>query len=155
MNEFTKVSYATHKKYLFFCPVCEHEFETSPNAITGGSFCGYCTNKRLCDDDDCNYCFEKSFAVSDKAENWSDKNDVLPRNVFLSTHKKYIFVCPDCKHEFLTSPNYISDGNFCAYCTNKRLCCDLDCDICLDKSFAMHEMATNWCKVKFFSLKRI
>ena len=139
-----EVSYATHKKYLFVCPICKHEFETSPNDVTGGHFCGYCTNKRLCDDDDCNYCYEKSFAVSDKAENWSDKNILSPRNVFRTAHKKYLFFCPDCKHEFLTSPNYIADGNFCAYCTNKRLCCNLDCDICFDKSFATHEMATNW-----------
>jgi len=40
--------------------------------------------------------FERSFASHPKSKYWSDKNDVLPRNVFKSARKKYKFNCPNC-----------------------------------------------------------
>jgi len=87
----------------------------------------------------------KSFASNPKAKYWSKKNNVSPKDVSFSSHKKFLFDCPDCKHEIETSPNQISGKHFCAYCTNRRLCNDVGCSYCLDKSFAANEKAIHWC----------
>src|SRR5256885_600992 len=49
--------------YKFDCDVCFHSFYAKPNNITSNSSkCPYCSDKILCDDNDCVCCFEKSFA---------------------------------------------------------------------------------------------
>ena len=49
-----------------------------------------CNSKRLCANEECQTCFEKSFASHEKSEFWSEKNgDVKPRQVFKSANKKY------------------------------------------------------------------
>ena len=55
---------------------------------------------KLCEKKDCNFCFEMSFASSDKAKYWSIKNKEKPRQIFKSTDNKFIFDCFECKHEF-------------------------------------------------------
>lgn len=92
--------------------------------------------------------FEKSFASHEKAKYWSSKNKVSPEEVTSRSNKKYIFDCDKCFHEFDVSLSHIvHSNNWCPYCVNQKLCLDLDCQICLKKSFASHE------KSKFWSLK--
>lgn len=86
---------------------------------------------------------EKSFAPNEKSKHWSKKNLLQPHQVFKSSGKKYIFDCPDCKHEFESRLSDITDGTFCPYCGNRRLCSDLDCNFCFEKSFAFNEKAIN------------
>jgi len=50
-----------------------------------------CSDKKLCDKEDCKKCFEKSFASHEKAKYWSNKNELKPRQVFKSSGKKYFF----------------------------------------------------------------
>jgi hypothetical protein len=51
----------------------------------------------LCKDNDCDTCFKKSFASHKRAVHWiADKNDVMPRDVFLGNKKKYWFKCHKC-----------------------------------------------------------
>ena len=69
-------------KYWFDCPGCEHTFESILSDIQNGGWCGYCASNRLCDKDDCNSCFKKSFASNEKAGWWSEKNGIKPRDVF-------------------------------------------------------------------------
>src|SRR5437868_9257840 len=57
----------------------------------------------------CHIPYEKSFASHDKAKYWSDKNELKPFQVYLSTHTKFLFDCP-CGHEILMSPNDITDN---------------------------------------------
>jgi len=63
---------------------------------------------------DCGLCNSKSFTIVDKAEYWDySKNKVNPRDIFRSTNKKHWFICPECKHSFIISPNEISAGKWC------------------------------------------
>ena len=61
-----------------------------------------CDSKRLCDDEECQTCFEKSFASHSKSKFWSDKNKLKPRKEFKISGKKYWFYCDECNHEFNT-----------------------------------------------------
>jgi len=88
--------------------------------------------------------FEKSFASHEKAKFWSSKNKKTPRDVYKSTATIYWFVCPDCNHEFYARLYNIIGGKWCNYCSNKILCCDINCKICLSKSFASHKRAKCW-----------
>ena len=68
----------TTKKYWFDC-VCEHSFENTLCNITNhNQWCPYCTNKKLCEREDCQGCFEKSFASHEKSKYWSGDNELKP-----------------------------------------------------------------------------
>lgn len=140
----TEIFIATNKKYKFGCPECKHTFDTSPDYIRCGNFCPYCGNNKLCDDKDCHFCFEKSFASSKYAKYWLEENGISPRNVFRTTNKKYKFKCPASEHIFESSPAYISSGNFCSYCGKKKIC--QNCNICFERSFAFNEKSLYWSK---------
>lgn len=130
--------------HWFYCSKCEHHFDTSPSHITQKQGCPYCAKSRLCDDSDCDHCKNRSFASHPRAEFWSDKNKLSPRDIFKSSHTKYLFNCNECKHEFVISPNMISHNNWCAYCASKILCDNIDCQTCHTNSFASYEMSKYW-----------
>jgi very-short-patch-repair endonuclease len=132
-------------KYWFDCIVCKHSFDTQLYSVTAGNWCSYCSNKKLCDDVDCNVCLEKSFASHEKNQYWSSKNgDILPRQVFKSTNNKYWFECIVCKHPFNILLSNVTAGKWCSYCVNQKLCDDVDCNTCFEKSFASHEKSQYW-----------
>jgi hypothetical protein len=142
----------THDKYLFNCNICNHEFYGQLSSITlkKPSWCSFCTNKNLCKNLDCNVCFENSFASNEKEKYWSRKNELKPREVFKCNNNKFIFDCNICNHEFNISFNIslnkINDGNWCSYCSNppKKLCNNIDCNSCFEKSFASNEKSKYW-----------
>jgi hypothetical protein len=125
-----------NSKFWFLCDVCDHEFEKIISSISKGGWCPYCVNQKLCSEDECNQCFSKSFASSPRSSCWSSKNNCSPREIFLSTAKKYWFKCETCEHEFETSPNNLSRDRWCPYCVNKKLCDDDGCSECFEKSMA-------------------
>ncbi|BAU80244.1 restriction endonuclease [Tokyovirus A1] len=135
----------SNKKFWFECGTCKHSFEAILNNVSNGSFCPFCSNKQLCSLDDCEICFEKSFASSDKAEFWSiEKNKQSPREVFLTSNKKFWFECGLCKHSFAATSGHISNGHFCPFCSNNKLCASNECKICFEKSFASSDKAEFW-----------
>jgi very-short-patch-repair endonuclease len=138
----TQVFKNSNKKFIFDCE-CKHEITI---ALNNNNWCSFCSNppKQLCSEDNCNTCFEKSFASHEKAQYWSDKNEFKPRNIFKNAYKKYIFNCDKCNHEILISPANITSGNWCAYCANQTLCENINCSTCFNKSFASHEKAQYW-----------
>jgi hypothetical protein len=138
---------SSHSKYLFDCEKCGHEFENSLGHITNSNrWCSFCANQKLCDNEDCEMCFEKSFASHEKHIFWSVTNDKIPREVFKSDNKKYIFDCEKCFHEFESSLNNINNSKWCGFCSNppKHLCDDEDCKLCKSKSFSSHPKAIFW-----------
>jgi very-short-patch-repair endonuclease len=139
-----EVMKGTHKKYIFNCD-CGHEFEANLYNIIKGSWCSYCAKpaRNLCDKEDCNQCFEKSFASHEKAVYWSNKNKLKPREVFKSTKDKYWFNC-NCGHEFEAGLDNVVNNCWCPYCSNNKLCDKKDCNLCFEKSFASHEKSTYW-----------
>ena len=131
---------SSNKKCLFDCDKCFHEFECKLNDITNANnWCIYCANQKLCNNEDCKTCLNKSFASHEKRIFWSKNNDKTPRELFKSTHTICLFDCI-CGHNFETSLNSITNRNsWCGYCSNppKFLCNNNDCKTCFNKSFAL------------------
>jgi very-short-patch-repair endonuclease len=116
------------------------------SSITNGTWCPYCSNDKLCANQGCTTCYEKSFASHPKAIHWSDVNDKKPRDIFISSASKYRFDCIDCKHTFEMQLDVVKRGGWCPYCCTptKKLCEEDDCQHCYEKSFASHPKAINW-----------
>jgi hypothetical protein len=105
------------KKYWFTCDICYHSFDTIIYSIFKGSWCGFCANKRLCNNEDCSECFNKSFASHSKATYWSEKNGALtPRQIYKNYSKKIWVKCETCNSEFETKPNNVNNGKWCKKC---------------------------------------
>lgn len=128
--------------------MCEHIFELCPTDIVlGNQWCPFCSNQKLCDDEDCTKCHNKSFASHIKAKYWSPKNKLKPRKIFKYTNHKYLFNCHICHHEFELQLSSISrDDYWCYYCSSrkKQLCSNESCEHCYNNSFASHEKAKFW-----------
>ena len=91
----------SHKSFVFNCNIYVHEFEIKlENISLKNTWCSYCVNQKLCEKEECNECYEKSFASHIKSKFWSNKNDLIPIQIFKQSNKKYIFDCTICKHEF-------------------------------------------------------
>jgi hypothetical protein len=141
-NKPEEVFKSSNKKYVFDCKDCHHEFLKSLDKISiDGGWCPYCAihSKVLCESENCMFCYKRSFASHEKTKYWSSNNDCPPRNVFKSSHKKYLFDCIDCKHVNNISLANVTKGNWCSYCSNQKLCDSGDCQLCFNKSFASHE----------------
>ena len=113
----------TTRKYWFICETCDHSFDATLAHITKDNrWCPFCAtpSKKLCPDDDCEFCTSRSLASLNIDENWSDKNLPLrPRDVILGSHEKYIFDCHLCNKEFTMSLENISGGCWCTCRKNK------------------------------------
>lgn len=55
--------------------------------------------------------FERSFASHPKAQYWSDKNEISPRECYKSICEKFWFNC-ECGHIFYSSLNSISSKKY-------------------------------------------
>ena len=136
-----------HKKRKFDCTECFHQFESVLNNIAnGGTWCPFCSSVELCRNKECEWCFERSFASHPKSEFWSEENNDSPRECFLSTNSKRKFDCPECFHQFESVLSDITNGRWCLYCANQKLCVNEDCKQCFSKSFASHPKAKFWSK---------
>ena len=137
-------------KYWFNCDKCNHEFNSSLHSISKYNWCCYCCDppKQLCEKENCQSCYEKSFASHEKSKYWSKKNEINPRKVFKSSNKKYWFDC-NCGHDFESALCTTTGNNtWCCYCCNpsKQLCENEKCQMCFEKSFASHEKSKYWSK---------
>ena len=136
----------SQEQYLFNCYECGHEINNNPNAITSNNqWCSYCANKKLCENNNCKICFDKSFASHEKSKYWSHKNDLTPIQVFKGSNNYYAFECNICNHTFDQQLYHVSNNNvWCNYCSNHKLCENINCNICFEKSFASHEKSQYW-----------
>jgi hypothetical protein len=90
----------TYKKYYFNCNICNHEIYVRIGEIINFNlWCIYCANKKLCDNENCKICFEKSFASHPLSKYWSLNNPKTPRQVGKGTEVKYEFNCI-CGHTY-------------------------------------------------------
>src|SRR5665647_197100 len=93
------------KKYWLNCSTCKHAYDTTLCNATFGYSCPYCSNTKLCSNDKCSCCYDRSFASNEKSKYWSSKNNEKPRDVFKNCNSKYLFDCTVCKHEISVSLN--------------------------------------------------
>lgn len=134
-----EVALNSHKKFWFDCD-CGHEFDSSLlNINQANNWCPYCYNRKLCNN--CDKCFEKSFASHPKSICWSIENELNPRQIFKgSDRKKFIFNCDKCPHIFeMTLKCITTKGQWCPYCAHQKLCENIDCEMCMNNSFASIE----------------
>jgi very-short-patch-repair endonuclease len=137
---------SARNKYWFNCDKCTHDFQVSLDlANRQNCWCPYCRSGDLCDNDNCKFCFDNSFASNPKAIYWSNKNDIKPRNISKSNNKECWFDCDKCMHSFKSSIGHINHMNsWCPYCAKKKLCNNNDCKLCFDNSFASNPKAIYW-----------
>jgi very-short-patch-repair endonuclease len=133
-------------QYLFNCYECGHEHKKNPNAITtNNQWCPYCASRKLCDNDNCKICFDKSVASHEKSKNWSNDNKLKPRDVFKGSNCYYLFKCDKCNHTFEQQIYHVCNNNiWCNYCSHNKLCIDNECILCFNNSFASHEKSKYW-----------
>jgi very-short-patch-repair endonuclease len=137
------------KKYILFCDICNHEFERLPYNIQDDiTHCIYCAvpTKLICENNNCEFCYKRSFASCDHSKYWSEKNILTPRQVIRESNVKYIFYCGICNHEYNSCLSNISKGQGCPYCciSSNILCDNNECNHCLNRSFACHEKSKYW-----------
>jgi hypothetical protein len=91
--------------------------------------------------------FERSFASNPLSQYWSNKNEILPNEVYKSSAKSYIFNCNICNHEFSMKLSSItSHDTWCSFCANKQFCDNDNCSVCFEKSFASYQNSHFWSK---------
>jgi len=136
------------KKFKFNCTNCTHEFEIILGDIKRNRGCNYCASKKLCENTNCQICFDKSFASHYRAEFWSSTNNTKPRNVFKTENKDFNFDCRMCNHTFTAKLYNITCNSsvWCPYCSipTHKLCVRTDCDWCFSRSFASHPKSEFW-----------
>ena len=103
------------------------------------------TQRKLCDQD-CQECFDKSFASQTRAKNWGIKNERTARQTFKCSGRKIWFDCDKCPHSFEVTLSSIFNGGWCAFCAGKAFCGNSNCKHCFDKSFASCEYSKFWSK---------
>jgi len=112
----------SNKKYTFNCPDCFHKFESSLNEISSrNGWCSYCSpfTQRLCDNNECDHCYENSFASHPKANLWCDDNDTVARQTFKHSGQYIGFNCPDCNNKYVAKLSHVVSGTWCSCTKNK------------------------------------
>jgi hypothetical protein len=142
-----QVTKSSNQKFWFNCNNCPHKFDVKLSKISrkNGSWCPYCSHTKLCFDNKCYVCFKNSFDSHEKSQLWSDINKLKPRDIFKNCHTKFWFDC-NCKHKYKARPADFSQNKRkgCPYCTNKKLCKDVECNMCFNNSFASSEKVYYW-----------
>ena len=145
------------QKVAFCCKTCHHSFETTIANVKNGDWCPYCSHHRFCTDIHCTHCTNKTLQNYQgrtssgklKIECWmTDKNEGLtPRDIKSGiSNRKFWYKCDECPHSFQLSPgNMTRHHQWCPYCSipTKRLCGNIECSHCFQRSFASFEGKTD------------
>jgi very-short-patch-repair endonuclease len=111
---------SSDKKFWFDCMECNHSFDSSLGNVVNNRWCPFCSGNKLCNEKECIFCYNNSFASHEKSKYWSKKNTEKPQNVFKSSHVKFWFECHKFNHEpFESALNNIVKGQWCPFCKNK------------------------------------
>lgn len=78
------------------------------------------------------------FEDKEKVACWSSQNTLGPHEVSIANNTKYEFNCNKCSHSFESALCDIigSKKAWCPYCSGNRLCGDIHCESCFNRSFA-------------------
>lgn len=102
------------------------------------------TKLKVCEDENCLKCYEKSFASQPKSKFWSASNTLTPRQITKCSAKNIWFNCDVCKHEFTAMISHVDNGRWCPYCGHKQLCNAPECEMCFEMSFASSPRVESW-----------
>ena len=113
---------SSSKKRLFNCLICEHDFESALHNISSnrGSGCPYCSHRKLCENSECKFCFNNSFASYKGNILWSNRNEEQnTRKIFIHSGK-YASFFSNCGHYWEARISSITgQGTGCPICKNK------------------------------------
>lgn len=143
------IFYASNEKMYWICPknFC-HRWKVSVGHRTSNSKCPFCVNQRLCKEESCESCFDKSFASNEKSVFWSDKNMLNPRFIFKSSAKKCKFNCPYCNNLYESSLHNVTLGTWCG-CTNNKTEAKLFSHLILCLTEVEKQKTFGFCKNKY------
>ena len=138
-------------KYWFRCSNCPHIFESRYGVVKQGTWCPYCNphNRKLCDDVECNYCWQNSLACAlemNKNLIWSTANEGTPRDVLRCSVNPFLFDCTTCGHSaFQLRPQTIAASTCggCGFCSHRYLCDLSDCMYCTKNSALIFTQRTD------------
>ena len=114
------------------------------NITSKGNWCSYCSHQKLCENKECNMCFNNSFDSVERSKYLNDKN-INPRMLFKSTNKKFNFNCDICKQIFSCQLAAITKGIWCSFCVNKTELI-LYNELKVYYSTLKRQFKVNWCK---------
>jgi len=120
----------------FKCEDCNHIINKSINELYKGKWCKYCNSSYFCEDLNCEFCFNKSFASEEKSKYLID--NVNPRFLTKQSHEEYNFKCNECNHIIKKVLGNIYKGVWCIHCAG-RACGNNKCEYCKKNSFASVE----------------
>ena len=132
-------------KVWFDCDNCKHNFQKSLYDVKRGGWCPYCSGdicRKLCDNNNCEYCFNKSFISIYNSKYIVDKL-INPRYIIKNNREKYDFKCNKCNHTFKATPKSVTEGYWCPYCYHS-LCDNNSCNYCFIHSFASNQKSKYW-----------
>lgn len=151
--------FISSKTFLWFlCEICSHPFTSATNDVSNGKWCPYCAKHsgKLCDDNNCNMCFQNSFASVPQSIYISDLVVAPARQISRRSLIEIQFYCYKCHHHFSSTPDKIvGPGAWCPYCANKKVCGKENCIDCFEKSFASCEKSAFWYQSKNGDVKPI
>lgn len=139
-----KLTMKSGKKAWFTCPnpECAHVFQRKiydmPNDPTK-NICPFCVkfSSRLCENTNleqggCGRCYNRTFAVCEKASEWSSRNEKPAHQHMRSGRGSAWFTCSDCKHDYsaLLIHACTSGGAPCPFCAGRSACDVTDCQTC-------------------------
>jgi len=150
----------SEKKVIFHCDVCKHDFESMLNNVSKGQWCGMCSNAwKHCGEKSCGFCHERSFtSYNGRTSKGKRKVDCLmnPEVALLpkGSHKKVIFHCDVCKHDFESRLDNIIFGKWCTMCSTAwKYCDEKPCGFCHERSFTSYNGRTSKGKRKVDCIK--
>ena len=99
----SKVAAGSRRKFTFVCPDCGQEFESKifsvvRSVMNGNTGCPVCAGKKIVSGIN-----DLATKCPMAATMWSNKNAFTPSEAPAGSHKKAVFVCPDCGQEFESS----------------------------------------------------
>lgn len=135
------------------CENCESEFtyegdtcwQCRLNSIDKMIKYEKCKNiKGFCNENDCFYCYNRSFLSNPKYIYLDIEYGIDPRQIAKQSNNLFNFLC-SCNHKFSNKLSNIHNDDWCPYCCNppKKLC-EEKCEQCYNKSFASHERSKCW-----------
>jgi very-short-patch-repair endonuclease len=135
-----------NNKFWFFCNKCNHNFNISLNHVSDGKWCCYCNGDNLCNNDDCTFCFNKSFASCKYSLLWVNKlNTVTPRQICKNSGKKFWFKCTMCNTNYNKYLPDVTRGIGCPKCVNKTELKLFNMLVLVYPSL-IHSFSIEWCK---------
>ena len=110
----TAVVAGTNQILKWVCKICGYTWEASGANRVKGHGCPACSGRVA----------TSTHNLAEKypelAKEWQKKNTVKPNMVTPSSNIKRWWKCPDCKHEYLTSPNKrVGEGTGCPACAGQ------------------------------------